>query len=48
MPMRNADQIMTTFTTYVGIYHLLSRSFGKTNAPSTFQHALNILLPGLK
>jgi len=48
VPSRKEDQEKTAFTTHCGIYHWLSMTFGLTNAPTTFQCALDIILPGLK
>jgi len=48
VPLRKEDQEKTAFTTHCGIYHWLSMTFGLTNAPATFQRALDITLSGLK
>jgi len=46
--LRKEDQEKTAFTTHGGIYHWLSMHFGLTNAPATFQRALDIILSGLQ
>jgi len=46
--LRPADREKTAFTTHAGIYHWLSMPFRVTNAPATFQRALDIILSGLK
>jgi len=48
VPLRPADREKTAFKTHSEIYHWLSMSFGLTNAPATFQRALDIILSGLK
>jgi len=48
VPLRKDDQEKTPFTTHCGIYHWLSMPFCLTNAPATFQRALDIILSGLK
>jgi len=39
--LRPADREKTAFTTHAGIYHWLSMALGLTNAPATFQRALD-------
>ena len=46
--LRKDDQEKTAFTTHCGIYHRLSMRFGLTNAPATFQRALDVILLGVK
>ena len=48
MPLLKEDQDTMAFTTHCVIYHWLSNPFGFTNAPATFQRALDINLSGLK
>jgi len=48
IPLRKDDQEETAFTTHCGIYHWSSMLFGLTNAPATFQRALDTILSGLK
>jgi len=48
VPLRKDDQEKTAFTTHCSIYHWLSMPLGWTNAPATFQRALDIILSGLK
>lgn len=48
MPLRKEDQETMAFNTHCVIYHWLSTPFGFTNAPATFQRALDINLAGLK
>ena len=48
VPLRKDDQEKTVLTTHCGIHHWLSMTFGLTNAPATFQRALDIILSGLK
>jgi len=48
VPLLPADRDKTAFTTHAEIFHCLSIPFGRTNAPATFQRALNIILSGLK
>jgi len=39
--LRPADREKTAFTTHAGVYHGLSMALGLTNAPATFQRALD-------
>jgi len=48
VPLCKEDQEKTAFTTHCGIYHWFSMPLGLTNAPATFQRALDIILSGLK
>jgi len=48
VPSRKDHQEKTAFTTHCGIYHWLSMPSGLTNAPATFQRALDIILSCLK
>jgi len=48
VPLRKENQEKTAFTTHCGIYHWLSMPFSLTNAPATFQRALDIIVSGLK
>jgi len=48
VPLRKDKQEKTAFTTHCGIYHWFSMPFSLTNAPATFQRALDIILSGLK
>jgi len=47
-PRRPADREKTAFKTHAGIYHWQSMPLGLTNAPATFQRALDNILSGLK
>ena len=42
------DRVKTAFVTADGLYQFKVMSFGLTNAPSTFQRMMDILLAGLK
>ena len=42
------DRVKTAFATADGLYQFKVMSFGLTNAPSTFQRMMDILLAGLK
>jgi len=48
LPLRKEDQEKTACTTHCGEYHWLSMPFCLTNAPATFQRALDTILSGLK
>ena len=44
IPIRVSDRDKTTFICHAGTYRYTRMSFGLTNAPATFQRALDILL----
>jgi len=47
IPMAYADIAKTAFTCHMGIYEYLKMAFGLTNAPATFQRALDIIMSGM-
>ncbi len=48
VPIAEEDQAKTAFTTHAGLYQFKHMPFGVTNAPSTFQRALDIVLSKYK
>ena len=42
------DRDKTTFTCHVGLYRFIRMPFGLSNAPATFQRAMDIILSGVK
>lgn len=48
VPLRKENNEKTAFTTYCGMFDLITMPIGLTNAPATFQHALDSILSGLK
>ena len=48
IPVAVDDQDKTTFATHVGTWRFIRMTFGLTNAPTTFQRALDIILSGAK
>jgi len=42
------DQDKTTFTCHEGTYKYIRLPFGLTNAPATFQRAIDMILSGVK
>jgi len=47
IPMAPEDIEKTAFTCHMGTYEYLKMAFGLTNAPATFQRALDIILSGM-
>jgi len=47
IPMAPDDIDKTAFTCYTGTYEYLNMAFGLTNAPATFQRAVDIILSGM-
>jgi len=48
MPLAEEDRDKTTFTSHAGLYRFLRLPFRLTNAPASFQWALDIILSGLR
>ena len=48
IPMAVEEQDKTTFTCHEGTYKYIRLQFGLTNAPATFQRAIDMLLSGVK
>lgn len=48
VPFRKKDQVSTAFTTHYGIFDWTTVQLGLTNAPATFQRALDVIRSGLK
>ena len=47
IPVKEEDKPKTAFTTKFGLYQFKVMSFGLTNAPSTFQRTMDVVLSGL-
>ena len=48
VPIAHEDRDKTTFTTHLGTFRHLRTPFGLSNAPATFQRALDIILSGVR
>jgi len=48
IPVAEEDQDKTTFTCHEGTYKYIRLPFGMTNAPATFQRAIDMILSGVK
>jgi len=48
IPVAVEDQDKTTFTCHEGTYKYIRLPFGLTNAPATFQRAIDMILSGVK
>ena len=48
IPVAPEDRDKTTFTTHMGTFRHLRMPFGLKGAPATFQHALDIILSGVR
>ena len=48
IPVANEDRDKTTFVCHEGAYRYICLPFGLSNAPATFQRAIDMILGGLK
>ncbi|KZR95525.1 Uncharacterized protein APZ42_010720, partial [Daphnia magna] len=48
VPVTSRDRPKTAFITADGLYQFRALPFGLTNAPGTFQRAMDIILAGLR
>jgi len=48
IPVADEDRVETTFVCHEGAYRYIRLPFGLSNAPATFQRAIDMILGGLK